>query len=1362
MQKNLTFFQTSSKEDIRTTNGSLYSQQSENPFIQKRTRLAFIYILSFFISLLGRTNFIYAQIANGFELDGNATAVAPNPPDDWSMIYSSSSNAQVTTGIDVDMPSNADNAFVIGSKDINDVSTWHWQTFSVPDKDDILHAFAALYGNTKLYFGGDRYAVNGDAQIGFWFFQNAVGTLPNGTFSGTHAIGDILILSDFVNGGGVPVVKAYEWVGSGGSDGSLNQLAINGPNIYAIVNNAIQSSPWSYLSKTGSTSFEPGAFYEGGLDLAALNVNIDPCFTSFLLETRSSQSATAELKDFLWGNFFTRPQVTVNSATICPGGSATLNATVTGGTAPYTYSWSNGATTSSITVSPSSTTSYTVIITAANGCQSNPVTGTVTVNPAPVCNVGSIVPANLICNHGNYTISTTSSGTLSWSMTVDGNPPGWGIVGSNTSQTITFSSGNCGASGFLVHFFLTVSDGNGCSSSCSADFAPGAPACAVDIRPAITLTCATTSQWLLASYATDIVNPAFEWTLNSTTSLGAGVNDGVNLDSILISAPGLYTFWVHDPSNPANDCSGQVTVQQDTTSPGAGATGGNLTCTTTSVQLTGSTTSGTQFDWTGPNGFSSSQQDPTVTDAGNYTLVVTNPTNGCTSSAQTTVTIDTVSPGAGATGGNLTCTATSVQLTGSTTSGTQFDWTGPNGFSSGQQNPTVTDAGNYTLVVTNPTNGCTSSAQTTVTIDTVSPGAGATGGNLTCTTTSVQLTGSTTSGTQFDWTGPNGFSSGQQNPTVTDAGNFTLVVTNPTNGCTSSAQTTVTIDTVSPGAGATGGNLTCTTTSVQLTGSTTSGTQFDWTGPNGFSSGQQNPTVTDAGNYTLVVTNPTNGCTSSAQTTVTIDTVSPGAGAIGGNLTCTTTSVQLTGSTTSGTQFDWTGPNGFSSGLQNPTATDAGNYTLVVTNSTNGCTSSASTTVTIDTVSPGAGATGGNLTCTTTSVQLTGSTTSGTQFDWTGPNGFSSSQQNPTVTAPGSYILVVTNPGNGCTSSASTNVSQDTIAPTCGLSAPNTLPICGSTGNTLSVTASSNSGNVDYAWSVIGTGWIITSAANGSSITYTAGSGTATFTVVITDPASGCTSSCSVTLTCTSPFAGCTLGFWKNHPSVWYSASQSIPSCVATAAVALGYGGNGTTTASFAATFGLTSGQMSAAGYNTSLTLRDALGLGGGGFNKLARQGVASLLNSCSFSAYFPYSTTQVLTDMHNAIANLTPEPQASVFASANEVQPEMCPSAGPASPNRPEANNHFDEIMMSAYPNPFASAATIEFTLNSFSSYTEVEVFSVTGAKVATLFKGEVMQDELNKVTFDASSVAGGMYFCRIAAGNTYYYLRLIVMKDK
>src|SRR5262249_20777488 len=87
------------------------------------------------------------------------------------------------------------------------------------------------------------------------------------------------------------------------------------------------------------------------------------------------------------------------------------------------------------------------------------------------------------------------------------------------------------------------------------------------------------------------------------------------------------------------------------------------------------------------------------------------------------------------------------------------------------------------------------------------------------------------------------------------------------------------------------------------------------------------------------------------------------------------------------------------------------------------------------------------------------------------------------------------------------------ISPSISLSAPNPLPICGLTGNTLSVTNNGPGTSFTYAWSVSGgNGWAIVGATTNSSITYTAGSGSTqgTFNVTVTNNC-GCSSSTSVT-----------------------------------------------------------------------------------------------------------------------------------------------------------------------------------------------------------------------------------------------------------
>jgi hypothetical protein len=286
-----------------------------------------------------------APVANVglFELDGNVADSPAGLPDDWSNVFAGTSHANATS-FDIDAPDNSKDAanpgtiFTTGgSKDDLDVPSWRYTNGSVPDKDDIQNAMAARYDNqgspagTYLYFGADRSATNGDSQIGFWFFQNKVKLNADGTFDKRHVArdtangirGDILVLSDFTQGGGIPTVRVYEWVGAGNASapcatqtcdldligGGLAPAKCslaNADPFCAIVNDAsVTGVPWNYQfkgTKVAAKVYPPGAFYEGGIDLSFLGLQ-NECFSSFLAETRSSQSADATLKDFVLGGF---------------------------------------------------------------------------------------------------------------------------------------------------------------------------------------------------------------------------------------------------------------------------------------------------------------------------------------------------------------------------------------------------------------------------------------------------------------------------------------------------------------------------------------------------------------------------------------------------------------------------------------------------------------------------------------------------------------------------------------------------------------------------------------------------------------------------------------------------------------------------------------------------------------------------------------------------------------------------------------------------------------------------------------------------------------------------------------------------
>ena len=79
------------------------------------------------------------------------------------------------------------NVFTGGqTKDPIDIPSWQWKLGATPDKDLITNGYAAAYnsgGDLIIVFGADRFATNGDANIGIWFFQENVA--PIGTSGGT-------------------------------------------------------------------------------------------------------------------------------------------------------------------------------------------------------------------------------------------------------------------------------------------------------------------------------------------------------------------------------------------------------------------------------------------------------------------------------------------------------------------------------------------------------------------------------------------------------------------------------------------------------------------------------------------------------------------------------------------------------------------------------------------------------------------------------------------------------------------------------------------------------------------------------------------------------------------------------------------------------------------------------------------------------------------------------------------------------------------------------------------------------------------------------------------------------------------------
>ncbi|HWY10862.1 MAG TPA: hypothetical protein VN026_06045, partial [Bacteroidia bacterium] len=402
------------------------------------------------------------------------------------------------------------------------------------------------------------------------------------------------------------------------------------------------------------------------------------------------------------------------------------------------------------------------------------------------------------------------------------------------------------------------------------------------------------------------------------------------------------------------------------------------------------------------------------------------------------------------------CLGAPINLTSS--GGTGYSWTGPNAFSSALQNPTipsaaVVNAGVYTVNVTSL--GCSKTATVNVVITTPTSSAANTGPY--CAGSTISLT--TPAATSYTWSGPSAFASNAQNPNIPACtpvmtGIYTVNVT--TGGCTASATTNVVVNALpTPAASNTGPY--CPGNTIQL--NVGAFTTYTWSGPSAFNSNVQNATQTNAqpvnsGNYTVTVTDA-NGCKNTATTNVVVNPTP--VIVIGSNSpVCLNNAINLT--STGGGTYSWTGPNAFTSTLQNPTVAaattiNAGVYNVTVTNL--GCTSTASVNVIVTTPTTSASNTGPY--CAGSTMQL--NTPIATSYTWSGPGGFSSNAQNATqanstTLMSGTYTIIASI--GTCTASATTNVIVNPL-PT-----PNAIsnsPIC--FGQTLNLTGT---GGTTYTW----------------------------------------------------------------------------------------------------------------------------------------------------------------------------------------------------------------------------------------------------------------------------------------------------------
>ena len=459
--------------------------------------------------------------------------------------------------------------------------------------------------------------------------------------------------------------------------------------------------------------------------------------------------------------------------------------------------------------------------------------------------------------------------------------------------------------------------------------------CTADAGPEFILTCVTTQVTLQGS--SNVPAATYSWS-------GPG-GFSSNLQNPVVNEAGDYFLTITDPSN---NCTATATtgVFLNTMPPVVSVTGGTLTCAQPSITLVTSVTpANCVFEWLGPNNFTSTQQSPTVSWPGVYSITVTNPSNGCTTVESAIVTQNITAPDISATGGSISCGNPFVTLTASSnTPGVTYSWTGPGGFSSNTQNPQANVEGSYTVIVTAP-NGCTASQVVQITLDgfvilatgdiTDATCFGANNGSIDITVTAgtppftfLWSDGSTTEDL-------NNLAAGTYSVTVTDNtgcwSRIFVIVSQPAD--ISLAANQITISPVTCFGQANGAIAIPTPTGG------TPGFTYSWGGPNSFTSTTKNITGLAGGMYNLTITD-SKGCSKTFQYSVIAPTAPLSITTL---LYCENSiSVAASGGVQPYTYaWRWNGPTGpvIASG-PSPSNLLLGNYFLVVIDN-NGCTASA-------------------------------------------------------------------------------------------------------------------------------------------------------------------------------------------------------------------------------------------------------------------------------------------------------------------------------------------------------------------------------------------------------------------------------------
>lgn len=863
------------------------------------------------------------------------------------------------------------------------------------------------------------------------------------TFTGLAAEPNLLIVTQYWNGTKYvycpPITTAINEPTAISSTGTTTDVSCNGGNTGSISLSVSGGTPgYTYLWSNGVSTSNLSNLTAGSYDVTVTDSKNCTYDTTFTISEPNAISVTPTITNVL-----------------CNGGNnGSINLSVSGGSAPYNYSWSTGASTQNISGLPAG--SYTVTITDNNLCsQSN--TYTITQPAAALSISGS--QTNVTCNGG-------SNGAIN--ITVNGGTAPYTYSWNNGSTSQNISGLNAGS------YTVTVTDNNGCTQNTS--FTITEPAGASLTGTVTNITCNGNTDGAIGLSVSGGTSPyTYLWNTGATTQ---------NLSGL---ASGTYSVTVTDQLGCTKNASYTVTEPALLTVSGSKTDGSCTGINNGSITLS---VSGGTAPYTYLWNTGATTQNLSGLAAGTYSVTVTD-NNGCKQNASFSITQPSVmtitnsNTNVSCFGGNNG--AIDLTVSGGTTP-YSYSWSN----SATTQDITGLTAGSYSVTITD-NSGCSQNNTYSITQPAASLSVSGTTTDESCNggntgAINIAVSGGT-SPYSYSWS--NGSTS--QNLSGLTSGSYSVTVTD-SKGCIKNASFTINQPTAI--------SVTGTTTDVSCNGgnngavnlSVSGGTApYTYLWSNGASS--QNISGLTAGSYSVTVTD-SKGCTKNASSTINQPAAALAVSGTKTDATCTgvnngSINLSVNGGT-SPYSYSWS--NG--AATQNISGLAAGSYSVTVTD-TKGCTQNSSFTIsqpaimTVSNSNTNVSCFGGN----TGAIDLTVSGgTSPYSYSWSN----SATSQDISGLTAGSYSVTITD-NNGCSQNSSYSITQPSAA--LSVSGTTTNESCNG-GNTGAITLSVSGGTTPYSFL-----WNNGSTSQNLS-NLTAGS----YSVTVTD-GNGCTKNASFTIT---------------------------------------------------------------------------------------------------------------------------------------------------------------------------------------------------------------------------------------------------------